>query len=132
MISQTFDMELVNDIFHHPDIWQDIVPAGVSVFDVPYMPGVVYFLVNHTEGVIAFHPFMDGVKIHPNILPINRGKKAYQAVEESIVFMLKEHRNIYAEISAELKHVIRFAKHLQFKVIDTGDRVLLIRRRMDS
>jgi len=132
MIAQTVDMEIVSEILSHPDIWPNIAPPGVEPFAMPYLPGVTYFLVNHTDGLIAFHQFRDGVKIHPNILPEKRGKLAYDAVEESIQVMFSQYRNIYAEISKELVHVIRFAKALKFKTIETGDRIIMIRRRLDS
>lgn len=132
MITQTMDMEMVSEILSHPEIWPSIAPSNVEPFIMPYLPGVTYFLVNHTDGVIAFHQFMDGVKIHPNILPEKRGKLAYDAVEESIQIMLSQYRNIYAEISKELVHIVRFAKALGFNTIETGDRVLMVRRRLDS
>lgn len=133
MIRQTYDMEQVSMVLAHPAIWKDIAPANAVPFDAPYLPNVVYFMVNDGDGVIMFHPFRDGVKIHPNILPSKRGRIAYIAVEESIKSMFDEgYESIYAEIDYKLKHVIRFAKHLKFKHLEDGDRLLLIRRNLDS
>jgi len=84
MIRQTFDMDAVNHIITHPDIWKDIAPADQLPFDTPYLPHVMYFLVNDGDGVVMTYRFRDGCKIHPNILPDKRGKLAYWAVDEVI------------------------------------------------
>lgn len=131
MIRPTQDMTEVNRILHHPSIWKDI--ADGEPFDTPYLPDVLYLMVNNDEGVITFHRFRDGLKIHPNILPEKRGKMAYQAVEDAIQYVFSlGWTTIYAEIDVRLRHVIRFAKDLGFNSIDVGSRNLLTRRRLDS
>lgn len=133
MIRQTFNMYAVNQVLTHPDIWKDIAPEDVAPFDTPYLPGVVYFLVNDDDGVIMFYAFRDGFKIHPNILPSKRGRLAYIAVEESIQCMFNAgHQCIYAEIDPKLRHVVMFAKQLGFRLLELGDRDLFIRRKLDS
>lgn len=129
MITLTQDMEMVNSILHK--VWTEI--AEGEPFDVPPIFGVAYYLVNDGDGVICFHPFRDGLKIHPTILPEKRGKLAYQAIEESIQQAF-EHgwTSIYAEIPTRLKHVIRFAKDLGFNLLESGERDLFVRRRLDS
>ena len=132
MISETENMELVNSILRDPGIWPNI-SGGMAEFDTPYLPECLYFLVNECDGVIIFDPFANGLRIHPNILPEKRGKLAYQAVEESIQAVFEMgYVNIYAQIDVELRHIIRFAKDLGFKVLATGPKVLLVRRKMDS
>jgi hypothetical protein len=132
MITETYDMEIVNSILTHPDIWSDISPTGVEPFDIPYHAECLYFLFNDMSGVIIFHPFLDGMKIHPNIIAKERGKLAYEAVEASIQVVLKDYQSVYAEIDVELKHVIRFAKTLGFKWIESSDRELFVRHKLDS
>ena len=133
MITETRDMVAVNAILKHPDIWKYITPEGIEPFDTPYFPHYVYHLVNDGDGVIIFHEFRDACKIHPNILPEKRGKMAYQAVEDSIQLLFSQGlKKIYCEIDANLKHVIRFAKALQFRVLETGNRILLVRRKLDG
>ena len=133
MIRQTFDMDAVNQVLTHPDIWKDIAPAGQIPFDAPYLPYVQYFLVNDDDGVIMFHQFRDGLKIHPNFLPSKRGRLAYIAVEESIQCMFNAgHQCIYAEIDPKLRHVVMFARQLGFRLLESGDRDLFIRRNLDS
>ena len=133
MIRQTYDMEQVNMVLSHPDIWMDIAPVNSVPFDAPYLPNVVYFMVNDSDGVIMFHPFRDGVKIHPNILPSKRGRIAYIAVEEACQSMFDAgHMSIYAEIDRKLRHVTLFARRLGFRLLESGDRDLFIRRRLNS
>lgn len=129
MITLTQDMDRVNSILHK--VWDEI--ADGEPFDVPSILGVAYYLVNDGDGVICFHPFRDGLKIHPTILPEKRGKLAYQAIEESIQQAF-EHGwiTIYAEIPTRLKHVIRCAKTLGFNLLESGERDLLVRRKLDS
>lgn len=133
MISETNNMELVNSILSHPDIWTDIAPIGIDPFDTPYMPECLYFLVNDADGVIIYHPFFDGLKIHPNIVPEKRGKAAFEAVEESIqaVFGMGC-KNVYAEIDPDLKHVIWFARQLDFSFCSYDGRNIYVRRDLDS
>lgn len=129
MITETRDMATVNEILRHPDIWKHITPEGIEPFDTPYFAHYIYHLVNDGDGVIIFHEFRDGLKIHPAILPSKRGKMAYQAVEDSIQIMFRRGvSNIYCEIEPKLKHVIRFAKALGFKLLESGDRDLLVRQ----
>ncbi len=133
MIRQTYDMEAVNLVLTHPDIWKDIAPEHIKPFDTRYLPYVTYFMVNDDAGVIMFHPFREGVKIHPNILPSKRGRIAYIAVEESIQNMFDAgYMSIYAEIDRKLRHVTLFARRLGFRLLESGTKDLFIRRRLDS
>ncbi len=132
MITETNNMDIVNSILSHPDVWPDIA-GDVKPFDVAYMPDVLYFLMNEADGVVIFHGFRDSVKIHPNILPKYRGKAAYEAVDEACVEMFNRgYTCIYAEIDRKLTHVIRFAKALGFNLLESNDRDLLVRRKLDS
>ena len=133
MIRQTFDMDQVNMVLTHPDIWKVIAPDFLQPFDTAYLPNVIYLMVNDGDGVIMFHPFRDGLKIHPNILPSKRGRLAYIAVEQSIQKMFDNgYVNIYAEIDPKLRNVIMFARRLGFRLLESGDRDLFIRRRLNS
>ena len=126
-------MELVNSILCIPEIWEEVAPEGVEPFETPYIPSCTYFLVNETEAVIIFHPFRDGTKIHPNFPKKHRGKIAYKAIEASCQEMFdRGYSSIYCEISVELKNVVHAAKHLGFKLLESGDRELFVRRRLDS
>ena len=124
MITETQDMVAVNEILKHPDIWKNIAPEGVEPFDTPYVPELIYHLVNDGDGVIVYHEFRDGLKIHPNML--RRGKMAYQAVEDSIQMTGVNH--IYAEIDPKLRHVVMFARRWGFTLLESGDRDLFVRQ----
>ncbi len=133
MIRQTNDMEAVNGILAHPDIWSQVAPEGIETFNMPYFGEWLYFIVNEDEGVIIFHPYLDGWKIHPNIIPERRGKAAFRAIDESVkaVFEMGCH-SVYAEIDRSLKHVTWAAKQLGFNLLKSGDRDLFVRRNLDS
>ncbi len=127
MIELTNNMRLVNEILMNPLIWQDIAPKGVDpseLFSVA-IPGALYFMVNQGDGVIIYHPFRDGMKIHPNFLLEKRGGLAYKAIEQSIQKIFSfGYQNIYAEIEVRLRHVRFTAVGLQFQLIEKGDRYL--------
>lgn len=133
MIRLTFDMGVVNYVLQHPDIWKDVAPVGAEPIDIGYRPDVLHFLVNDGDGVISFHKFRDGLKIHPNILPSKRGKLAYKAVEEAIQRVFESGWPcIYGEIDPKLKHITLFARQMGFKLIESNGRDLFVRRRLDS
>lgn len=126
-------MDIVNSILQHPDIWKNVAPTLVKPIDIGYRPDVLHFLVNNGDGVISFHKFREGLKIHPNILPSKRGKLAYDAVEEAIQRVFGSGWPcVYAEIDPKLKHVTLFARQMGFKLIESNDRDLFVRRRLDS
>lgn len=132
MITQTYNMDIVNSILSHPDIWKDIAP-DVEPFEVAYMPYVLYFVMNDGDGVILFHRFRDSIKIHPNVLPDKRGKAAYNAIDEACQEMFSRGYDcIYAEIDRKLVHVIRCAKVLGFNLLESNQRDLFVRRNLDS
>ena len=133
MIRQTFDMDAINSILHHPDIWKDIAPDGCEPFDTPYCPDILYYLVNDGDGVITVHPFRDSCKVHPNFPMNRRGKVAYDAVEEVCQKLFDlGYPSIYAEIDRKLRHVTLFARQLGFRLLESGNRDLFIRRNLDS
>lgn len=133
VITLTYNMEIVNSILQHPDIWKDIAPKGVEPFDIWDLPNQVYFLINDGDGVVVVHPFRDGCKIHPTILPDKRGKLAYKAVEEICQNLFDYgYASIYAEIDPKLRHVVMFARHLGFGLLESGARDLFIRRNLCS
>ena len=133
MITQTTDMDIVSSILSDPSIWYSISPDGVEPFDVPYDSQCTYFLLDDSAGVVIFHPFRGGAKVHPNILPQYRGKLAFKAVEQCIQAMFGNgYQGIYAEIDPKLRHVTMFARQLGFRLLESGSRDLYVRWRLDS
>lgn len=128
-------MAQVNSILMNEHVWPDIAPEGVEPFELysEQTPDALYFMVNGGDGVIIYHPYLDGVKIHPNFLLENRGGLAYKAIEESVQVMFEHgHSSIYAEIAPELRHVRFTAVSLKFKLIEKGDRYLYVRRNLNG
>ena len=133
MIRETRNMDIVNSILTIPEIWKDIAPEGIDAFDMPYDSDFLYYMANDSDGVIIFHPYRDGLKIHPNFIPDRRGKAAYRAIDESIQSVFERGvTSVYAEINRNLKHVIRCAKALGFSLLESGERDLLVRYKLDA
>ncbi len=121
-LAETTDMTLVNPILY--EIWDEVWP-DTDKFDVPYRQECTYFLGG--TGVVIFHPFRDGVKIHPNF--ILRGKRAYEVIEAAVQEMFRRgHNSIYAEIDVNLRHVQHAAAHLGFERLEAGKRILYRRQ----
>lgn len=133
MIRLTLNAKEVDAVLHRPEIWSAIAPPGVAPFSVADGPSAKYFMVNDGDGVICFHKFRDGLKIHPNFLLEKRGDLAYKAIEESVQKMFSwGYSSIYAEIDPKLRHVRFAAVSLKFKLIEKNDRYLYVRRRLDA
>lgn len=133
MINLSRNMDIISSILWKPEIWAEIAPQGIEPFSIPYQEDCRYYLVNDTDGVVIFHPYMDGLKIHANFPKEKRGRKAYEALEESIQAVFRDGVPcVYAEVDKHLTHVIRCAMALGFKKIESGDRVLMVRRKLNS
>lgn len=111
------DLSRLNQILHHPDIWPEI-SGGVEPFYVEPLDDWEYVWCE--GGVIIFHPYRDGMKIHPNFLPDYRGKKAFEEIERT----LQKYSRVYAEIDKDLRHVNWAARFMGFRLIETGERNL--------
>lgn len=122
----------MNKILTDDDVWPAIAPKGVGPFQSMKLPEALYFLVNDGDGVIIYHPFRDGVKIHPNFLLEKRGGLAYKAIQESVQAIFEHgYSSIYAEIDKALRHVRFTAVSLQFTLLEKGSRYLYVRRRLN-
>lgn len=113
------DSSTLDAVLHHPDIWPVIAPQGVEPFPVtlPDDCDVDWRL----GGVIVYHPFRDGLKIHPNFLPGCRGRSALGQIRQSLA---QRPGPIYAEIDRGLRHVRAFAVLSGFELIERGTRYL--------
>lgn len=132
MIELTRDMMAVNRILMDENVWPDIAPADVLPFHTTEVLDGLYFLVNDGDGVIIYHPFRDGMKIHPNFLLEKRGALAYKAIQESVQAIFAHgYSSIYAEIDKALRHVRFTAVSLQFTLLEKGSRYLYVRRSLN-
>ena len=131
MITRTFNADLVNSILSDPVIWEAISP--VPYFESPHLPECLYFMVNEGDGVIIAHPFRDSLKLHPNILPKYRGRIGYQAIEDTCQELFAMgYPCIYVEIDRSLRHIALCARQLGFKLLESNERDIFIRRNLDS
>ena len=118
------DSLTLDSILHHPAIWPKIAPEGIEPFSVEPRENWVCWWAD--GGVIIFHPFRDGMKIHPNFLPGFRGRNAYEAIRQSVESL---HVPVYAEIDRESRHLRVTAMHLGFELIERNERDLFRREK---
>lgn len=119
IIKQTTNQDDIKKILFDPDIYP-YVSGGKSLdFDEVDFPidGYVYLGGYDNESIFAlscFHPFMDGLKFHPNVLPEYRFKYGRDFVKQT-AFMLK--CPVYAEIPKNRKSLINLATKIGFDSI---------------
>ena len=110
MIKRTFNIDEINSVLKHPDIWPRISDKSQDIDD--YIPpmGDNHYL--YEEGVLfILHPDGDNLRIHANVLPDSRGK-AKEAAERALNYgynVLKAAK-IVANIPEQNGNVYGFAK----------------------
>ena len=110
MIEPTTNIDKINSILKHPDIWPLISEPDddIDLFTPP-MGGNHYL---YEDGVLfILHPEGDDLEIHANVLPESRGK-AKAAAQEALNYgfnVLKTDR-IVANIPEKYGNVYGFAK----------------------
>lgn len=118
IVKPTKDIDEIKRILCHPDIFRnicgdyDIKPEEF----IPPMKDVVYLGGYDREifAVSCFHPFKDGLKFHPNVLPKYRLQHAKDFVKQSIT-MVK--CRLYIEIPKKRKRLFNLAHKLGFDSI---------------
>lgn len=114
--------EDVMRVISHPEIWPKISDDRIESpdkFDFGLIRNWVK-LAGHVGsdliGVAFFHPFRDGTKFHPNVLPEYRRKYAYD-------FTMKSMESIkgpfYVEIPDIYNGVQKFAKRCGFQFVSS-------------
>lgn len=121
------DIDVINSILQHPDIWENIA-GDVEPFDTPFMHEHAYFIIGDNQGLVIYHKFLDGVKIHTNILPEKRHGASYEAINETMqhIFDLGITR-IYAEIDDKFPNVIKAAIVNGFSMLSSDERNLFVK-----
>ena len=110
MIEPTTNIDKINSILKHPDIWPLISEPDddIDLFTPPM--GDNHYL--YEDGVLfILHPEGDDLEIHANVLPESRGK-AKAAAQEALNYgfnVLKTDR-IVANIPEKYGNVYGFAK----------------------
>ena len=116
IIRETRNQNEIKDILFHPDIYPIIsgghkLDKGATILP---MKDIIY-LAGYEERIFAvscFHPFMDGMKYHPNILPEYKREYARGFVQ-STLNMVKS--PLYIEIPQNRKDLYNFSAKMGFK-----------------
>jgi len=118
IIRRTIDQDEIKTILFHPEIYPvisgghelDKVSTRFPTDNVLYIAG---YDIN-IFGLCCFHPFKDGLKFHPNILPEFKQQYAREFIQQSLN-MVKS--TIYIEIPKNRKRLFNFAKKIGFDSI---------------
>ena len=126
MIKRTFDIDKINSVIKHPDIWPLIADDEDIETYAPPMDGVHYLF---DEGVIVIlHPEGDDWEIHVNVLPESRGK-AMQSAADALEygFNTLKASKIVANIPQKYGNVYGFAlKFMKDKGLIDGEHHLAL------
>ena len=110
MIERTTDIDKINSVLKHPDIWPRISDVSQSIDDFIPPMGDNHYL--YEDGVLfILHPDGDNLRIHANVLPESRGK-AKEAAAQALKygFNALKAAKIVAKIPEQYGNVYGFAK----------------------
>ena len=110
MISRTHDVNKINSVLKHPDIWPLISEPGDDIDSFSPPMGENHYLYE-TGVLFILHPEGDDLEIHANVLPDSR-YKAMGAAADALNYgfnVLKTDR-IVANIPEKYGNVYGFAK----------------------
>jgi hypothetical protein len=111
MIEHTTNIEEINSVLKHDDIWSNIADEteDKEAFNPP-LDGYHYL---YSEGILfILHPVGDSLQIHANVLK-NHRTKAKAAAQEALTYgfnNLKADR-IFAKIPVKYQNVYKFTSH---------------------
>jgi hypothetical protein len=128
MIAPTIDIDKINSVLKHPDIWPRISEKNQDKDSyMPPMEGIHYL---YDEGVLfILHPVDDKLQIHANVLPESRDK-ADLAAKEALRYGFIDLgiKEIVAKIPEKYGTVYGFAlKFMKDAGFVDGDHLLSLR-----
>ena len=115
---RTFDEALIKRIITDPSIYPFVSDSSCPAaedFEPPMH--IVWLLVSESEGLWAFQPESNGTyRIHANLLPHGRGKRAMASLKQAIRWMAKntDCELITAFIDDDKPHVAMLARRAGF------------------
>ena len=125
MIEPTTNIEQINSVLKHDDIWSNIADEteNKDTFNPP-LDGYHYL---YSEGILfILHPVGDSLQIHANVLK-NHRTKAKAAAQEALTYgfnNLKASR-IFAKIPVQYQNVYKFSRlFLNDEGITGGNHIL--------
>ena len=128
MISPTIDIEKINSVLKHPDIWPRVSEKNQDKEDyMPPMEGIHYL---YEEGVLFILHLNDGnMQIHANVLPESRDK-AMSAAKEALRYGFEElgAKEIFAKIPEKYGSVYGFGLKFMHDIgFADGNHILSLR-----
>lgn len=115
MVSRTTDVEKINRVLKHPDIFERISEDGVNIkLWQPDINGAFYLTDDQNIGVMVYH-WLNGITLecHVQVLPEHR-EKAFEFGQKALrwAWVNTEATKIVAQIPTIYIDVLRFAyKH---------------------
>jgi len=128
IIRETRNQQEIKEILFHPAIYP-VISNGLSLDkDETILPmkDIIYLGGYEKEifAVSCFHPYLDGMKFHPNILPKYKLKNARSFVQQTLN-MVKS--TLYIEIPKERKDLHNFSMKMGFKDFEINTHKILMR-----
>jgi len=121
MIGRTVDIDKINSVLKHPDIWPNIADDDDNIDEFNPPMGDYHYLFD--EGVLCIlHPDGDDWEMHVNVVQDYRAK-ALEAASEAFRYGFEEigANRIVANIPVKYGNVYGFAlKFMKDKGIDDG------------
>lgn len=129
IIRETKDIEEIKRVLCHPEIFPRIAgDCGLTPEEFEPPLDAAFYIGGYEDKIFAvscFHPFRDGLKFHPNVLPKYRLRCARDFARKCLLMVQCE---IYAEVPLEFKRAINFAKKLGFdSIANNKDSTTLMR-----
>ena len=110
MIARTFDVDKINSVLKHPDIWPNIADDDIHIDEfTPPIDDDMHYLFS--DGILfILHPEGDALQIHANVLKSERGRAA-EAAKAALVygFIGLNADKIIAKIPEKYANVVKFA-----------------------
>ena len=118
-IALTENRLIIESVLRHPEIYPLISEGAPDDFEIPIVNNL--FLAGYKQGLVGiacFHPFMDGMKYHPNVLPEQR-KYAHEFIRRTLESLIVP---IYCEVPERLENL---AKYHGFEEISRDEKILM-------
>ena len=122
VICRTTDKELIKSIVTLPDLWATVAEDGQEPCTWEPDMGIAWLVAQDDDGqVMGLYSLIPNncvtLEIHPYILPLYRGKKAYQSGREVLAWigLTTSYSKVVCQIPVIYKNVKLFAMRCGFK-----------------
>lgn len=125
IVKETKDLDEIKAVLCNPSIYDTITDDNsplIDDFEPPVNEEYKYiagYVDNEIIGVTVYHKYLDGNKVHFQVLPEHRKEHAIKFGEQAIKF--KGTLPLYAEIPDLYQNVLNFAFINGFKVVEVKE-----------